>query len=73
MTMKTTQAVKCRRLAGPKSLPKIAVMTRSGKTIEQMQETLHAAPDLARGLEASLLAPALLSQGAPHSGALALS
>ena len=70
--MTTTQAVKCRRLAGPKSLPKIAVMTRSGNTIEQMQETLHA-PYLARGLEASLPAPALLNQGAPYSRALALS
>ena len=49
-------------------------MTRSGKTIEQMQGTLkRQAPDLARGLEASLLAPALPSQGAPYSGALALS
>ena len=49
-------------------------MTRSGKTIEQMQETRKRhTPDLARGLEASLLAPALPSQGAPYSGALALS
>ena len=39
-------------------------MTRSGKTIEQMQETRerHSTPDVARGLEASLPAPALLSQ-----------
>ena len=49
-------------------------MTRSGKTIEQMQETRKRhTTDLARGLEASLLAPALPSQGAPYSGALALS
>ena len=49
-------------------------MTRSGKTVEQMQETRKRhTPDLARGLEASLLAPALPSQGAPYSGALALS
>ena len=48
-------------------------MTRLGETIEQMQETRERhTPDLARGLEASL-APALPSQGAPYSGALALS
>ena len=44
-------------------------MTRSGEAIEQMQETLKRhTPDLARGLEASLPAPALPSQGAPFSG-----
>ena len=49
-------------------------LTRSGKAIEQMQETGERhTPDHARGLEASLLAPALPSQGAPYSGALALS
>ena len=49
-------------------------MTRSGKTIEQMQETRERhSPDLARGLEASLQAPALPSQDAPYSGALARS
>ena len=47
-------------------------MTRSGKTIEQTQETgKRHTPDVARGLEASLLAPALPSQGAPYSGAFA--
>ena len=49
-------------------------MTRLGKTTEQMQETgKRHTPDLARGLEASLLAPALPSHGAPFSGAFALS
>ena len=49
-------------------------MTRSGNTIERMQETRKRhTPDVARGLEASLLAPALPSQGAPYSGALSLS
>ena len=49
-------------------------MTRSGEAIEQVQETRKRhTPDLARGLEASLLAPALPSEGAPYSGALALS
>ena len=49
-------------------------MTRSGKAIEQVQETRKRhTPDLARGLEASLRAPVLPSQGAPYSGALALS
>ena len=39
-------------------------MTRLGKTTEQMQETgKRHTPDLARGLEASLLAPALPSHG----------
>ena len=42
--------------------------TRSGKTIEQRQETRERhTPDLARGLEASLVASALPSQGAPYS------
>ena len=49
-------------------------MMRSGKTIEQIQETLKRhTPDLARSLEASLLAPTFPSQGAPYSGALAVS
>ena len=49
-------------------------MTRSGKAIEQVQETRERhTPDLARGLEASLRTPALPSQGAPYSGALAFS
>ena len=49
-------------------------MTRSGKTIKQMQETRERhTPYVARGLEASLPAPVLPSQGAPYSGALALS
>ena len=49
-------------------------MTRLGKTTKQMQETgKRHTPDLARGLEASLQAPALPSHGAPFSGAFALS
>ena len=48
-------------------------MTRSGKTIEQMQETRKQhTPDVARGLQASQLAPSS-SEAKALRGALALS